>query len=246
MRANGVRVEALLQQVITELQAGRLQQARALCERGLSEVPAVAQAPLQQMMAVLCMQAGQAQSAREHIAASLAQRPGHVPSLKIAGDAALAAGDVPAARGHYEQAATLQPDRADIWVAFARTLQDGRADAAARAQAWARVAALLPSDPEPWLQLANARQDLGDLPGAIEALRVLLRIAPQHAVAEVNLGIALQESGQLEAALRAYGRAYRLSEDTFGRIAHALSTPRVGRLWLDLDALRTELRALPD
>jgi len=55
----------------------------------------------------------------------------------------------------------------------------------------------------------------------------------------------LQEDGQLDAAMRAYGRAYRLREDTFGRIAHALATPNVGRVWLDLDALGASLRSAP-
>jgi hypothetical protein len=31
----------------------------------------------------------------------------------------------------------------------------------------------------------------------------------------------------------------------FGRIAHALATPNVGRLWLDLDDLRAELARVP-
>jgi hypothetical protein len=44
--------------------------------------------------------------------------------------------------------------------------------------------------------------------------------------------------------MRAYARAYCLREETFGRIAHALATPSVGRLWLRLDDLRAELRAL--
>jgi tetratricopeptide (TPR) repeat protein len=243
MHTDESAVQALLQLVITEINAGRPQQARAMCERALSQPHSgAARAALQQMMAVLCMQAGQAQQAREHIAISLAERPAHLPSLKIAGDAARAAGDLLDACRQYEQALALQPERLDVAVALAQTLQ-ASGDAAASERAWARVVALAPTLEEAWLQLANARQDLRDWAGAIDALRQLLRLAPNHAQAEVNLGIVLQESGQIDAALHSYGRAYQLREDTFGRIAHALSTPRSGRLWLDLDALRAELRA---
>jgi tetratricopeptide (TPR) repeat protein len=244
MPASDAEVEALLRQVIAEINAGRPQRAHALCERALvGRVGGAALAPIHQMMAVLHMQAGQAQQAREHIAISLAQRPDHPPSLKIAGDAARAVGDLHDAHRHYERALALQPDRADIALALAQTLQTGD-DTAARERAWSRVVALMPTHQEAWLQLANARQDLRELPAAIDALHQLLRLVPQHAMAEVNLGIVLQESGQIDDAMRAYGRAYRLQEDCFGRIAHALSTPGVGRLWLDLDALRAELRAV--
>ena len=104
-----------------------------------------------------------------------------------------------------------------------------------------RVVKLLPAHVNAWFQLALVRQDLQDLSGAIAALREVLRREPERADAEVNLGIVLQEIGKIDEAMRAYGRAYRLREETFGRIAHALSTPNVGRLWLNLEALRVAL-----
>jgi cytochrome c-type biogenesis protein CcmH/NrfG len=73
----------------------------------------------------------------------------------------------------------------------------------------------------------------------------VLRVSPPRAEVEVNLGIVLQEAGCMDEALRAYGRAYRLHESTFGRIAHALSTAPTGRLWLNLDDLRAVLRTAP-
>jgi len=71
----------------------------------------------------------------------------------------------------------------------------------------------------------------------------VLAASPERVDALVNYGIVLQEGGRIDDALRAYGRAYRLREQAFGRIAHALATPGTGRLWLDLDGLRAELRA---
>ena len=49
----------------------------------------------------------------------------------------------------------------------------------------------------------------------------------------------------MDEAMRAYGRAYRLREDCFGRVAHALAAANVGRLWLNLDVLRNTLAAQP-
>ena len=72
-----------------------------------------------------------------------------------------------------------------------------------------------------------------------------LALGPPRAEVEVNLGVVLQDAGRIDEAMRAYGRAWRLNEDTFGRIAHALSAANVGRLWLDLDTLRETLRGLP-
>ena len=94
-----------------------------------------------------------------------------------------------------------------------------------------------------WFEVSLKRHAKNDLAGEANALREVLRLVPERVEAEVNLGIALQDDGEIDEAMRAYGRAFRLREDTFGRIAHALATPNVGRLWLDLDALRAALRA---
>jgi tetratricopeptide (TPR) repeat protein len=116
-------------------------------------------------------------------------------------------------------------------------------DARVAASTLERIVVIAPDQADAWFQLSLLRQDRNDLAGAAIALRQVLRIDPGRAEAHVNLGIVLQDSGRADDAMQEYGRAYRLREDTFGRIAHALSTPSVGRLWLDLDALRDALRA---
>ena len=236
-------VAPLLQRAIAQVRAGRPDAARALCEQALADAAAGAGHPaIHQMLAVLCMQAADAAAARRHIQASLAVRPDHVPSLKIAGDAACATGDWLEARRCYERVLAQQPSRVDVAFALADSLLAGQ-DAAACERVLADLAGRVPTSHEAWFRLSLVRQDLGDFDGAIDALHRVLALTPGNAQAEVNLGIVLQETGRIDAAMQAYGRAYRLREDTFGRIAHALSTPRVGRLWLDLDALRAALRA---
>ena len=197
--------EALLALAIDHLNAGRHAQARAVC--ALAESAHPAHPAVQQLLAVLALRDGDSQGARRRAEASLALRPGHAPTLLLAGQAQQACGALHAALHSFEQ-----------------------------------LAASAPGDHPAWFQIALIRQDLHDLPGAESALRRVLQLAPTRADAWVNLGVVLQEQGQIDAALQAYGRAHGLRDDTFGRIAHALASANVGRLWLDLGALRAALR----
>jgi len=79
---------------------------------------------------------------------------------------------------------------------------------------------------------------------AIEAYRRALALRPDLAEAEANLGVALQERGDLNAAKQAYGRAINLMPSAFGRVAQALCTAPKGELWLDLSGLRAHLSEL--
>lgn len=174
-------VEALLGLAIQHVNAGQRARARVLCEQAAATHPP--HPAVQQLLAVISLQEGDAASAVRLAQASLALRPEHPPTLRIGADA--------------------------------------------------------------WFQLSLVRHDAGDAAGEEQALREALLLSPEHVEAEVNLGIALQERGEIDAAMRAYGRAYRSREDSFGRIAHALAAPNVGRVWLDLSELRAALRAMP-
>lgn len=92
-----------------------------------------------------------------------------------------------------------------------------------------------------WFDLGLVRQDLHDHAGAANAFRAALDRKPDHAEAAVNLGVSLQESGDLDGAMAAYARAYRLKPATFGAIAMALTSAPHGRLWLDEAELRQAL-----
>jgi tetratricopeptide (TPR) repeat protein len=92
-----------------------------------------------------------------------------------------------------------------------------------------------------WFDLGLARQDLRDHEGAAAAYRRACEIKPDHAEAALNLGVVLQESGEMDEAMRAYARAYRLRPSTFGIIAMALTSAPHGRLWLDEAELRRSL-----
>ncbi|GKQ52437.1 tetratricopeptide repeat protein [Bradyrhizobium sp. Ce-3] len=96
-----------------------------------------------------------------------------------------------------------------------------------------------------WFDLGVVKQDLRDHDGAARAYRKTLEIKPDYAEAALNLGIALQESGEPDAAMQAFARAYGLRPQLFGSIAMALTSARHGRLWLDERALRAALEHDP-
>ncbi|WP_095081888.1 tetratricopeptide repeat protein [Mesorhizobium sophorae] len=89
-----------------------------------------------------------------------------------------------------------------------------------------------------WFDLGLLRQDTRKFGSAAEAYRRVLEMRPDAPEAAVNLGVVLQETGDIHGAMAAYSLAYGLSPSTFGVIAMALASAPSGRLWLDEEALR--------
>ncbi|MEI9423655.1 tetratricopeptide repeat protein [Mesorhizobium sp. Cs1299R1N1] len=89
-----------------------------------------------------------------------------------------------------------------------------------------------------WFDLALVRQDLHDDAGAAAAYRKALEIRPDNAEAAVNLGVVLQEAGDMDAAIEAYRTAYEQRATTFGIIAMALTSAPHGKLWIDRETLK--------
>jgi tetratricopeptide (TPR) repeat protein len=149
--------------------------------------------------------------------------------------------------------AGLKPQAREAWRAIAKVIPEHQ-EAAARLGrlAWedgdhAGAVALLEratsadAPASVWFDLGLARQDLRDHAGAAAAYRKACAIKPDHAEAALNLGVVLQELGDIDDAMRAYAQAYRLRPSTFGTIAMALTSAPHGRLWLDEEGLRRSL-----
>ena len=192
-------------------------------------------------LALRHVNAGQRARARllcEHALAAFAP---HAAVHQLLAVLDLQQGEAARAREHAATSLALRPDHPPTLM-LAGEAARAAGDLAEALQFFERAVALLPQHAEAWFQIGLVRQDLRDLKGAAAAFQRVLELSPRAEV-EVNLGIVLQEAGRFDDAMRAYGRAYRLRDDTFGRIAHALATPNVGRLWLNLDDLREALRS---
>jgi len=195
-------------------------------------------------LAVRLVNAQQPERARVVCEQAVATWPAHPAIHQMLALLDLQAGQPASALSHATLSLRLRPDHVPTLLLQGDAAL-ARRELTAASQALERAVALAPEHIEAWFKVSLVRQDLGDLDGAIAALQRVLAADPQRADALVNLGIVLQEAGRIDEALRAYGRAYRLCEQTFGRIAHALATPSAGRLWLNLDDLRAELAAAP-
>ena len=77
--------------------------------------------------------------------------------------------------------------------------------------------------------------------GGDRAYRRSIEAQPDVPEAHVNLGLNLQNAGDLDAAIASYRCAMRLRPDTFGRIAQAMTSAKTGRLWLNSAQLRRML-----
>jgi tetratricopeptide (TPR) repeat protein len=138
------------------------------------------------------------------------------------------------------KAKSLLPDNADIALQMALGLHKLGELAAARAEL-ERILASNAASANLWFAYGLICQDSHDTVAAITAYRRTLHLSPELAEAHVNLGICLQQTGDIVAAKASFGRAMRLRSDTFGRIAQALPAAPRGELWLDSERLRQSL-----
>jgi tetratricopeptide (TPR) repeat protein len=138
------------------------------------------------------------------------------------------------------RAGSLLPGNTDIALQLALCLHKLGELAAARAE----LEHILASDAASanlWFAYGLICQDSRDPIAAIMAYRRTLHLSPELAEAHVNLGICLQQTGDIAAAKASFARAMRLRSDTFGRITQALSAAPRGELWLDSERLRQSL-----
>ncbi len=126
-------------------------------------------------LAIRHVNAGQRDRARLLCERAVATHPPHPAVQQLLAVIRLHEGDAAAATALAVASLVLRPDHAP-------TL---------------RVAA------DAWFQVSLERHERGDRAGEAEALHEVLRLAPQRVEAEVNLGIVLRHSGEIDEAMRA-------------------------------------------
>jgi tetratricopeptide (TPR) repeat protein len=262
--------EDIVRRATAAFNSGQREEARRLCEQGLSREPG--EPMLSHLMAAVLFSQGELQSARGHVESSLAKRPGNAAAHLLAARIARATRDFDDALAHLDRAIAVAPQR-EAFLEKARTLDQAGYRPQAR-EAWRAILDVIPQNPEAmarlgrltwedgdhaaaatllerasqgdasasvWFDLGLARQDLRDHAGAAAAYRKAIELRGDHAEAALNLGNALQELGDLDGAMGAYAQAYRLRPQLFGSIAMALTSAPRGRLWLDEASLRRAL-----
>jgi tetratricopeptide (TPR) repeat protein len=262
--------EDIVRRATAAYNSGQREQARKLCEQGLSRQPG--DPMLSHLLAAVLFSQGEVRPARIHVEASIAKRPGNAAAHLLAARIARAVNDFDAALVHLDRAIAIAPQR-EGFLEKARTLDQAGLRARAR-EAWVAILKTLPDNQEAtarlgrmawedgdhasavslleraaandapaavWFDLGLARHDLHDFDGAANAYHRAIEIKPEYPEAMLNLGVVLQESGDIDGAMHAYREAYRLRPQTFGTIAMALTSAPHGRLWLDEAALRRSL-----
>jgi tetratricopeptide (TPR) repeat protein len=267
---NQHNAEDIVRRATAAFNSGRPDEARKLCEQGLSRQPG--EPMLHHLLAAVLFSRNEIQPARTHIEASLAKRPGNAAAHLLAARIARTAADFDGALSHLDRVIAIAPQR-EIFIEKARTLDQAGLRPQAR-EAWRAILEVVPQHQEAaarlgrlawedgeyaiaathleraagndapasvWFDLGVVRQDLRDYSNAATAYRKALDKKPDYAEAALNLGIVLQEAGDLDSAMRAYAEAYRLRPQAFGKIAMALTSASHGRLWIDEASLRRSL-----
>ena len=262
--------EDIVRRAAAAFNAGRRDEARKLCEQGLTRSPG--EPMLSHLLAAVLLVSGELDAALRHVEVSLAGRPDNAAARLLAARTARTAGDVDRALSHLDRAIATSPQR-EVFIEKARTLDQAGLRPQAR-QAWGAILDVIPDHAEAaarlgrlawedgetelaaslleraatrgapasvWFDLGLARQDLRDYAGATVAYRQAIALKDDHAEATFNLGVVLQETGQRDDAMRAYAQAYRLRPESFGKIAMAMTSASHGGLWLDEAALRSKL-----
>jgi tetratricopeptide (TPR) repeat protein len=262
--------EDIVRRATAAFNSGQPDEARRLCEEGLSRHPG--EPMLHHLVAAVLFSKREIEPARTHVEASLAERPDNAAARLLAARIARAAKDFDGALSHLDRALAISPQR-EAFLEKARTLDQAELRPQAR-QAWRAILAVIPQSQEAaarlgrlawedgdhaaalslleraaasdapapvWFDLGLVRQDLRDYEGAATAYRKALEKKPDYAEAALNLGVVVQETGDMDNAMRAYREAYRLRPNMFGTIAMALTSASHGRLWLDEAELRRSL-----
>src|ERR1700722_4742065 len=214
--------EDIVRRAAAAFNAGKPDEARALCEEGLRRAPD--EPMLHHVLAAVLFANGDIAAARVHIEASLARQPGNAAARMLAARIARAAKDFGAALSHLDLSIASAPQR-EAFLEKARILDQASAiQKQLRPQAreaWRAILKAIPQHPEAsarlgravasdapasvWFDLGVVRQDLRDNAGAAAAYRKALELKPDYAEAALNLGTVLQDAGDLDSAMRAYG-----------------------------------------
>jgi tetratricopeptide (TPR) repeat protein len=160
-------------------------------------------------------QTGRADDAVSAFRSAIRAKPEYADAHYMMGTVLRQQGKPEDALAEMRETIRLQPRSAEAQLGIAQILrQRGDADGAAAAQAEAdRLRQLKANDQAATFAVSAGLKKLAakDLPGAIASFREAVRLAPEHAAAQYQLGLALQKAGAVAEARKHLAQARRLA-----------------------------------
>jgi predicted O-linked N-acetylglucosamine transferase (SPINDLY family) len=191
-------------------QQGKLEQAKALYQQVLEELPG--QFDATHLLGVVALQGGDLPTAEKFITQALTTKPKDAPALNNLGTVLLRAGRLEEAREQFERAVKAQPGYVDGQSNLGNVLRQlGRAaDAVAPLK---RAFAGNPKSTEIADLLGATLLDIGDGRGAVAIFETIVKARHRDSKAWLHLAIASQLSGNAKRALEASDAALAIVPD---------------------------------
>jgi tetratricopeptide (TPR) repeat protein len=205
--------EETVRRATAAFNAGSRDEARKVCEQGLSRAPG--EPMLSHLLAAVLFSQGEIEAARSHVETSLAKRPGNAAAQLLAARIARAARDFDAALAHLDRAIAIAPQR-EAFVEKARTLDHASANQTslrpAARDAWQAILTVAPQNMEAVARLGRLAWEDGDHTLAASLLeRAVAGDAP--ASAWFDLGLVRQDLRDYDKAAAAYRTALEKKPD---------------------------------
>lgn len=203
-------LDEALQLGLAHLQAGRLEQAEAICRQILEADPRRPQPHL--FLGIMHAERGDLPSAVASFRRAI-ELDGNLADAHFAlGNALRRLGNRDESRACYERAVECRPDFFEALLNLGSVSREARLVDRAR-ECLERAVELRPEAVQGPFYLGNLEAEQGDWPAAIAWYERATRLDPRMTSAIARLGTALQADGQLEAAIVQYRRAIHLQPD---------------------------------
>lgn len=197
--------------------AGRLAEAEAAYRTVLAARPENPDAL--HLMGVIALQVNKPAVAVDLISQAIRHHAGNPAYFSNLGSALRRLGRLDEAAAMAQRGVDMDGNFADGHQNLANILLD-RQDYAGAAASLARYVALRPDQIDPRLSLARAQLLADQAEAALETLRALLGMAPAHAPAYINMGVALRKLGRQEESAAAYRSALAFSPGDPGALSN--------------------------
>jgi protein O-GlcNAc transferase len=229
---------------IAHFQAGRWDQAEALCRAILADQPKNSGAI--ELLGMIAVQTRRFELAVDAFTQTIALQPENFHPHFQLGVALVELGKLPQAVAAYQRAIALQPNVAEMYNNLANTFKNmGKGDEAITA--FRRAIAFKPDFAVAHFNFALLLHERGQLDEAQTECTTAIKLQPQFAQAWFNLGNVLSDQSKLDEAIAAYQQAIALEPNNADALANMGNALRLqGKLDETIAAYRRAIAADPN